>query len=167
MGKDIKISQKMYKTNFTLTGCQKIEFDIEGGDFEMKHDLDFDGNRFTGNSCFDINSLQSILIIDDSIPFHKFIVECLEKDNYNVVTTINGEGVNKAVEINPFVILLDFKIPNKDSKATLEALRKVGITSPVIALSQDETEELKNMGVIKFITKPLDCDELLIFIRDM
>ncbi len=72
------------------------------------------------------------------------------------------EGISKAAQERPDVILLDMMMPVMDGSQTLEALQKNEGTKdiPVIFLTakamSSEIERLKRMGAIGVLTKPFD-----------
>ncbi|HEY9786524.1 MAG TPA: response regulator, partial [Candidatus Obscuribacterales bacterium] len=72
------------------------------------------------------------------------------------------EGIAKAKEERPDVIILDLLMPGMDGMETLKNLRKDPITSsiPVIFLTTKgrfaEFDEMKQLGALAVIAKPFD-----------
>ena len=57
-------------------------------------------------------SVKKILVIDDSPTERHFLTEILSKNNYQVITAVNGEeGVEKARKEVPDLILMDVVMP--------------------------------------------------------
>ena len=57
-------------------------------------------------------SVKKILVIDDSPTERHFLTEILSKNNYQVITAVNGEeGVEKARKELPDLILMDVVMP--------------------------------------------------------
>ncbi|WP_333853302.1 response regulator transcription factor [Epilithonimonas sp.] len=69
---------------------------------------------------------KKILLIDDEQDILEIISYNLEKEGYQVFTASNGnEGIEKAKEILPDLILLDVMMPEKDGIETCQDLRKI------------------------------------------
>ncbi len=109
-----------------------------------------------------------ILVIDDEPNVVQTLGDWLEMSDYEVVTAGNGvEGLQKAVQEKPDVILLDVIMPIMDGQEMLEALRKQpgGDFSSVIMLTgQSQTYDFARAnvyGVDDYIVKPFELSELL------
>ena len=105
-----------------------------------------------------------ILIVDDD-PDIRFIARLsLERvGGMDVIDADGGtEGVRKARDEQPDVILLDMMMPVMDGTATLRALRAQGATAsiPVIFLTAKtvaaEVERMRALGAVGVLTKPFD-----------
>ncbi|MDY3548258.1 response regulator transcription factor [Riemerella anatipestifer] len=69
-----------------------------------------------------------ILLIDDEPDILEIISYNLKKEGYEVYTASNGnEGIEKAKEILPHLILLDVMMPDKDGIETCQEIRKIGV----------------------------------------
>ena len=69
---------------------------------------------------------KKILLIDDEQDILEILSYNLEKEGYDVSTARNGiEGIEKAREIIPDLILLDVMMPEKDGIETCQDLRKI------------------------------------------
>lgn len=69
---------------------------------------------------------KKILLIDDEQDILEILSYNLEKEGYHVFTADNGnDGIEKAKEILPDLILLDVMMPEKDGIETCQDLRKV------------------------------------------
>ncbi|MCG7280329.1 response regulator transcription factor [Chryseobacterium taklimakanense] len=69
---------------------------------------------------------KKILLIDDEQDILEILSYNLEKEGYQVFTADNGnDGIEKAKEILPDLILLDVMMPEKDGIETCQDLRKV------------------------------------------
>lgn len=69
---------------------------------------------------------QKILLIDDEQDILEILSYNLEQEGYQVFTANNGnDGIKKAQEILPDLILLDVMMPEKDGIETCQDLRKI------------------------------------------
>lgn len=69
---------------------------------------------------------KKILLIDDEQDILEILSYNLEKEGYLVYTADNGaDGIEKAKEIIPDLILLDVMMPDKDGIETCQDLRKI------------------------------------------
>lgn len=69
---------------------------------------------------------KKILLIDDEQDILEILSYNLEKEGYQVFTADNGnDGIEKAKEILPDLILLDVMMPEKDGIETCQDLRKI------------------------------------------
>jgi CheY-like chemotaxis protein len=105
-----------------------------------------------------------VLIIDDEEDIRRIAHLSLGKVGGMDVLDAGGgsEGVRKAENEKPDVILLDMMMPKMDGRATLAALRDNPTTSsiPVIFLTakamRSEVEQLMQSGATGVLTKPFD-----------
>jgi two-component system alkaline phosphatase synthesis response regulator PhoP len=114
-----------------------------------------------------------ILIIDDQPSEVKMVKMALEQANYEVCYAYNGkEGLEKAVQEKPDLIVLDVMMPEKDGFITCGELKKKPETSsvPVIILTSIESSSLvfpdaesaaDSPHADEYIDKPVDPNFLL------
>jgi len=109
-----------------------------------------------------------ILIIDDDADIRSIARLSLSRlGGMDVVEAASGaEGVRKAQDDKPDVILLDMMMPAMDGSATLAALRANAATAstPVIFLTakamRTEIDRLKTLGAAGVLIKPFDPSTL-------
>lgn len=104
--------------------------------------------------------MAKILIVEDDKFLRELMVQKILKEGYQVVEGINGEeGVAKAKEEKPDLMLLDLILPGIDG---FEALRQVKdnpetATIPVIILSnlgqKDDVERGMKLGATDYMIK--------------
>lgn len=116
-----------------------------------------------------INS--TVLVIDDQPGIRRLLTEVLNEEGYNVATAANGyEGLQKAKELNPSLILMDMKMPGMDGIEALREMKNIGQGEKVIMMTAygelDLINEAKEIGVYAYITKPFDIVELCGMIKD-
>lgn len=115
-----------------------------------------------------------ILIVDD-IPANVEIAQMrLEAHGYEIVTATDGEeGLDKAVRLQPDLILLDVMMPKLDGIEVVKRLKQdVSLrTIPVIMLTAKA--DIKDVvagldaGADEYLTKPLDQTALVARVRSM
>jgi len=105
-----------------------------------------------------------VLIIDDEALIRRIgAVSLGQLGGMEVVTAASGsEGLSKAAETRPDIVLLDVLMPGMDGEATLHGLRSQTATTatPIVFLiGHDEPSELQRLqalGAAAVLTKPFD-----------
>jgi two-component system KDP operon response regulator KdpE len=110
-----------------------------------------------------------ILVIDDEEQIRRMLEITLKTNNYNVTEAATGnEGLIKASNHPPDLILLDLGLPDKDGLIVLQELREWH-TGPIIILSVQNSEEViikaLDKGANDYLSKPFRTGELLARIR--
>ena len=115
---------------------------------------------------------KKILIVDDEPGIREFLAGALGQRGYEMFTAVDGEdGLEKASQIEPDLILLDVAMPKMDGWEMLSQLRLREETCniPVVMLTaKGETEALlrsEHQRVADYFIKPVNMDELLKFIK--
>ncbi len=115
---------------------------------------------------------KKILIVDDEQQLAGFVKMRLEANNFNVILASDGiEGLKKAGEEKPDLILLDIQMPNLDGFGVLTRLKESRETAsvPVIMLTAkdapDNVAKALEIGADDYIVKPFDSKILLEKIR--
>ena len=113
-------------------------------------------------------SKQTILVVDDERDILDLIEYNLKIEGFNVLKAQNGqEGINKAKEGRPDLILLDIMMPKMDGLEAVEIMRgdKDLKKTPIIFLTakSDERTEIEclNKGGDDYITKPISTIKLV------
>ena len=101
-----------------------------------------------------------LLIVEDNNEVRSFIKMSLQR-TYKIIEAVNGkEGIAKAIEFVPDIILSDIRMPVADGIVLCNTLKNDERTShiPIVLLTADTAEEneLKGLesGADDFITKP-------------
>jgi len=110
-----------------------------------------------------------ILLIDDEPSVSRFIRHSLEANHYKVVVAQSGkDGVQRAIEERPGLIILDFGLPDMTGIEVLKRIRQWTKT-PIIFLTVRDSEQDKvaalDGGADDYLTKPFGVSELLARIR--
>jgi CheY-like chemotaxis protein len=119
-------------------------------------------------------AMRKILIVDDSETMLKVAQMMLAKEPYEVLIARDGaEGVARALETNPDLILMDVMMPKMTGFEALRALRNNRQTSTVpivMVTTQAEAESIETgyvSGCNDYIVKPVDSVELIAKVRNL
>ena len=117
--------------------------------------------------------LPHILLIEDNADVVSYLVSCLETE-YRISIAHDGEeGIQKALERVPDIIISDVMMPHKDGFEVCYALKNDIRTShiPIILLTAkaDIASRLTGLrrGADAYLTKPFNEEELLIRIENL
>jgi len=113
-----------------------------------------------------------ILVVDDQRDVVEILRHRLECNGWQVVTAVNGqEGIEKATNEKPDLILLDTMMPVMNGHEMLKCLRGIQDTRgvPVIMCTgcadADDLTQASLYGVAGYVTKPFDLAELTMIVR--
>jgi PAS domain S-box-containing protein len=105
-----------------------------------------------------------VLIIDDDAATRDLLARFLEKDGFTVATARDGrEGVERARELKPRVILLDVTMPRMDGWSVLRTLRAdpdLGATPIIMVTVLDEQNLAFSLGATDYLQKPIEWNQL-------
>ena len=113
---------------------------------------------------------EKILIIEDEEDLVKGLKLNLADEGYEVEWAFNGEeGLRKAIEEKPDLIILDIMLPKKNGLDVCRELRQKHVTVPIIMLTAKGEEIDKvvglEIGADDYMTKPFSIRELLARIK--
>ena len=122
-----------------------------------------------------------ILIVDDSRPTVMILERVLKREGYEVFTAFDGkEGLQKARELKPDLMVLDIMMPKMDGYQVCQRLQRdpetarIGVLMLTAKGGIDDkkvkyglTTAIKErtigfeVGAVEFLTKPVTAKELL------
>ncbi len=110
-----------------------------------------------------MNKKPKILYIDDT-PSARRLVQRLLFMNYTVIEAQDGlEGVDKAAEVKPDLVLVDMRMPHFSGYEVATRIKELLPEVPVIALTADNSqhvhEKVLASGCDGYIPKPIDPDK--------
>lgn len=111
-----------------------------------------------------------ILIVEDELHLAEALTQILKKNNYSVDAVHDGRsGLDYALSGIYDLLLLDIMMPEMDGISVLKALRKEGVSTPVILLTAkgEITDMVTGLdyGADDYIAKPFSSELLLARIR--
>ena len=112
--------------------------------------------------------MATILLVEDNELIREMLKRRLEKRDLDVIVAVDGrEGIRKANEQHPDLILMDIGLPEVNGCDATRTLKSDEATSaiPLIILTAhattDEREQALQAGCDSFATKPIDFPKLL------
>ncbi len=109
--------------------------------------------------------MKKILVVEDEQSIAKLLQYNLEKEGYDVDVAVDGqEGLDKALDNEYTIILLDLMLPVKDGMDVCRELRREKVDTPIIMLTAKDSEIDKivglEIGADDYMTKPFSPREV-------
>ena len=121
----------------------------------------------------DINAKTHVLIIEDNADMRNYIRECLAELYFVSVANNGKEGLDKATQNVPDLIISDVMMPEIDGFTLCRKLKTQEVTShiPLILLTARSDRNSRLQGwknqADEYLTKPFDTEELLLRIENI
>jgi DNA-binding NarL/FixJ family response regulator len=113
-----------------------------------------------------------ILLVDDFKPWRSFVASLLrENPDWRVIGEASDglEGVQKAEELQPDLIVLDIGLPSLNGIEAAASIRKVAPKSKILFLSENRITEIAatalSAGGHGYVVKSDGADELLVAVE--
>lgn len=112
----------------------------------------------------------TILLVEDVPTMARLTSHHLEKSGLQAIIATTGQDALEKINERSFdLILMDEMLPDTRGHEIVQQLRQQGLTTPVITLTADDDQELRNKcieaGCNGFLQKPVDKQKLLNAIR--
>ncbi|MGI9239720.1 MAG: response regulator transcription factor [Verrucomicrobiales bacterium] len=113
---------------------------------------------------------ERILIVEDELPMRTALADTLADQGYRPLTAADGEsGLQRALEEQPDLILLDVMMPGRSGYSVATELRRLGQSTPILMLTakgqiEDRVDGLDS-GADDYLIKPFSTRELLARVR--
>ena len=125
-------------------------------------------NNETKDTMVDEKKL--ILAVDDEESILDLLKFNIEKEGYKFQSASNGEeGLEKVINENPDLIILDVMLPKMDGLTVCRKIRQENINAPIIMLSarSEEIDKILGLeiGADDYMTKPFSTRELVARIK--
>ena len=118
--------------------------------------------------------MKTVLYVEDNEANRKIVRQLLKNTGYSLVEAYDGEeGVAKAAELQPSLILMDIQLPKISG---LEAIRRIraeakSANTPIIAITSfalsGDDKKAKEAGATDYLAKPYSPRDLLALIRKL
>lgn len=111
-----------------------------------------------------------ILIIEDETPMRTALADVIKAEGYRALTAADGQnGLQRAIEEKPDLILLDIMMPRLDGYEVCAELRRLANPVPILMLTakgqvEDRVTGL-DAGADDYLVKPFSSEELLARVR--
>ena len=109
-----------------------------------------------------------ILVVEDSPTYLRQISNLLQDNGFRIVTAMDGEeALEKAVQENPSVVVLDVILPKKNGFQVCRQLKTSPVTQDIkILMLTSKTQDSDRFwglkqGADEYMTKPFEDGELL------
>jgi CheY-like chemotaxis protein/HPt (histidine-containing phosphotransfer) domain-containing protein len=107
----------------------------------------------------------NILLVEDTEVNQQLITFNLEQTGAQVDLAVNGlEGLQKALEVQYDLVLMDIQMPVMDGKEAMKSLLQLGVSTPVYALTANvmpsDIKEYAAIGFTGALSKPLELENL-------
>ena len=116
-----------------------------------------------------MSSKVRILIIDDEAAVRDVLTMNLRAQGYEIERASSGaEGLQKAGEFHPHLVILDLGLPDRSGELVLKDLRRwTQVPILVLTVTDDENVKVKllDAGADDYLTKPFGPMELLARVR--
>ena len=108
---------------------------------------------------------KKVLVVEDDSNIAELLRLYLEKDGFDVFLAADGgEGIRRAQELQPDLILLDIMLPVVDGWVVCSEVRKTSKVPIIMLTAKGETFDKISgleMGADDYVTKPFEVKELM------
>lgn len=115
----------------------------------------------------DGKKMTRVMVVDDERDLREMIELLLKKEGFETQTAEDGEDfLNKVDKFQPELVTLDVMMPGLTTQEIISNLKHKDVSPKIILLtvirySEQEKEKLKDMGIIDYVTKPFELDDLI------
>jgi DNA-binding response OmpR family regulator len=107
------------------------------------------------------------MIVDDENDLREMLNLMLHKEGFETLTASNGENFLAKIDIfRPDLVTLDVMMPGLTTREIMEKLKEKKTKPKIILLtivrySEEEKQKLYQMGIVDYVTKPFELDDLI------
>ena len=112
----------------------------------------------------------TLLWVDDEIEHLRAHIIFLEKKGYEVVTVSNGDDAIDLCRLRSFdLVLLDEMMPGISGLETLQAIKSIAPSMPVVMVTKSEEENIMNQAIgskiSDYLIKPVNPNQILLTLK--
>jgi DNA-binding response OmpR family regulator len=111
--------------------------------------------------------MTKIMIVDDEIDLREMLNLIICKEGFETLTAEDGDDfLNKIDDFQPDLVTLDVMMPGLTTREILDKLKEKKTKPKIILLtvvrySEEEKQKLHQMGIVDYVTKPFELDNLI------
>lgn len=119
------------------------------------------------------STLPTLLIAEDNPDVRQYLIACLEDQFQLQIASDGQEGIEKAIEIIPDIIISDVMMPRKNGFELCQTLKTDARTShiPIVLLTSKSDQESRISGLERgadaYLTKPFNKKELFVRLKNL
>ena len=115
-------------------------------------------------------ALMKVLVLEDNPKVARFLAQMFTEAGYVVDVCDNGTDAIAQASTDLYdLIVLDWMVPDVDGLAACRAIRRAGVSTPILMLTARGLTNERVMGLDAgaddYLTKPFELDELLARVR--
>ncbi len=110
--------------------------------------------------------MTKIMIVDDEIDLREMLNIMIRKEGFKTLTAEDGDDfLNKIDDFQPDLVTLDIMMPGLTTREILDKLKEKKTKPKIILLtvvrySEEEKQKLYQKGIVDYVTKPFELDDL-------
>ena len=110
--------------------------------------------------------MTKIMIVDDETDLREMLNIMIRKEGFKTLTAEDGDDfLSKIDEFQPDLVTLDIMMPGLTTKEILDKLEEKKTKPKIILLtvvrySEEEKQKLYQKGIVDYVTKPFELDDL-------
>jgi len=119
-----------------------------------------------------LSQRERLLVVDDSAAIRHLVSDCLKRQGFSVTTAVDGQdGLEKAIETKPELILTDYDMPRMTGFELVVALRRDERTRdiPLVMLTARDTKrdqaQMRAAGLSSYLVKPFGTDKCIALVE--
>jgi DNA-binding response OmpR family regulator len=111
--------------------------------------------------------MTKILIVDDETDLREMLHLMICKEGFETLTAEDGDDfLRKIDDFQPDLVTLDVMMPGLTTREILDKLKEKKTKPKIILLtvvrySEEEKQKLHQMGIVDYVTKPFELENLI------
>src|SRR4030043_1292704 len=110
--------------------------------------------------------MRKIMIVEDETDLREKLNLMIRKEGFETLTAEDGDDfLSKIDDFQPDLVTLDVMMPGLNTREILDKLKEKKTKPKIILLtvvrySEEEKQKLHQMGIVDYVTKPFELDNL-------